>query len=138
MIKLFVTAAKRISFTLGVGRKAYNTRDIAGPAASKPPAQCSLAVQHELQELDELAQEAPPPSTSTKAEKLDKARKRREQEWLSRPAMARYLGLGKKKFQELLDGGYIPHRNYPPKDTLRFNVQKVEKALARFDVEAHS
>ena len=138
MTKLFVTAAKRISFTLGVGRKAYNTRDIAGPAADMPSAQYSLAVQQDLQDLDELAQEVPFTSTSPKADKLDKPRKRHEQEWLSRPAMARYLGLGKKKFQELLDGGYIPHRNYPPKDTLRFNVQKVEKALARFDVEAHS
>jgi hypothetical protein len=52
--------------------------------------------------------------------------------------MARHLGLGKKKFNELFRGGYLPYRSYPPKDTLRFSIRKVEKALAKFDVEARS
>jgi hypothetical protein len=138
MTKLFVTEGKRISFTLGVGRKAYNTRDIVAPTASKPSAQYSFATPEDGKGTGDLAE--PISSSPTRPEKPQQrqASKLREREWLSGPALARYLGLGKKKFAELYKAGLLPHRSYPPNDSIRFNIKRVEKALAKFDVEARS
>ena len=83
MTKLFVTEGKRISFTLGVGRKAYNTRDIVAPTASKPSAQYSFAAPQDGEEAGDLAE---PISTSpARPEKPQQrqASKLREREWLT-------------------------------------------------------
>ena len=139
MLEIFhITTGKERSFTLGVGRKAYNTRDIVAPKASKPSAPYSFATPQDGKGTEALAE---PISTSpTRPEKPQQRQtsKLREREWLSGPALARHLGLGKKKFTELFKAGLLPHRSYPPKDTIRFNIRRVEKALAKFDVEARA
>jgi len=138
MLEIFhITTGKERSFTLGVGRKAYNTRDIVAPTASKPSAPYSFGAPQAGEGAGDLAE---PISTSpTRPEKPQRqTSKLREREWLSGPALARHLGLGKKKFTELFKAGLLPHRSYPPKDTIRFNIRRVEKALAKFDVEARA
>ncbi len=82
MTKLFVTEGKRISFTLGVGRKAYTTRDIVARTASQPSAQYSFAAPKDGEGAGDLAE---PISTSpARPEKPQQrqAGKLREREWL--------------------------------------------------------
>jgi hypothetical protein len=136
MTKFNVTAGKRIRFNLRVGRKAYNTRDIVAPTTSKSSAPFSFASQEDEVERRDLAE--PVSVTPTRPEKPHQRQvdKLRERDWLSGPALARYLGLGKKKFAELFKSGHLPYRAYPPNDTVRFSIRRVEKALAKFDVGA--
>jgi hypothetical protein len=136
--KINVTTRKSFRFNLEVGRRAYKTRDIVRPAPVRQleGMSCPATTKQESDNGGARTGRGNYPAARLKAQ--PKKQKPRQQEWLSRPAMARYLGFGKKKFQELLDAELIPHRSYPPKETLRFNIKDVEEALAKFDVKERS